>query len=87
MHALVVEVVGHGQEFDGPLIGQAVADKVHAPDFVDALGHLQRHALRRRPPDFLAPAHGQVSFGVKAIHALVVHAEEPRAQDVVDARL
>ena len=56
----MAEVVRHGQAFVAPAGGQAVAHEVHAPQLVDVLGKLQRHALRCRPPDLLAPAHGQV---------------------------
>jgi hypothetical protein len=41
----VAEVIGHGQTLDAPAVGQAVADEVHAPDLIDRLGDLQRHAL------------------------------------------
>ncbi len=36
IRALVAEVVGHAQALQAPAIGQAVADKVLAPDLVDA---------------------------------------------------
>src|SRR5574337_400144 len=32
--AFVTEVVGHRQALDAPAVGQAVADKVHAPHFI-----------------------------------------------------
>ena len=38
LHAFVAEVIGHGQALDAPATGQAVADEVHAPHLVDALG-------------------------------------------------
>jgi hypothetical protein len=85
VHALVAEVVGHRQKFDASSIGQAVADEVHAPHLVDALGQLQRHPLRGGPLGLLALAHGQVGFAVQAIHAFVVHAGKLRAQQIVDA--
>ena len=34
LDALVAVVIGHRQAFDAPARGQAVADKVHAPDFI-----------------------------------------------------
>jgi hypothetical protein len=37
----VAEVIGHGQALDAPPVGQAVADEVHAPHLVDALGDVQ----------------------------------------------
>lgn len=45
VHALVTEVVGHGQTLDAPPSGQAVADEVHAPDFIDGPALVQRHAF------------------------------------------
>lgn len=45
VHALVAEVVGHRQELDTLAVGQAIADEVHAPYFVDVFGQLQRHSL------------------------------------------
>ena len=53
--------------------------------FVDALGQLQRHALRRGPLDLLAPTHGQVRFAVQPVHPFVVHAGKFRTQHIVDA--
>lgn len=36
LHALIAEVVCHGEKLDGAAAGQAIADKAHAPDFVTA---------------------------------------------------
>ena len=81
----MAEVIGHRQALDAPSIRQAIADEVHAPDFVDALGQLQRHALAGRALGLLAFAYGQLGLAVQPVHALVVHAGEFRAQHVVDA--
>lgn len=45
VHALVAEVVSHGRTLDAPPAGQAVADEVHAPDFIDGPVLVQRHAF------------------------------------------
>jgi hypothetical protein len=38
LQALMAEVIGYGQAFDAPAIGQAVRDEIHAPHLVDRLG-------------------------------------------------
>ena len=85
VHALVAEVVGHGQALQSPSVGQAVADEIHAPHLIDRPGQLQRHALAGGPANLLAFAHGQVGDAVQAVDALVVDARELRAQKIVDA--
>lgn len=40
VHALVAKIVCHGQTLDAPAIGQAVADKIHAPHLIDVLCEL-----------------------------------------------
>jgi hypothetical protein len=52
----MAEVIGHCQALDAPPAGQAVADEVHAPDLIDAVGQLQWHALRSRPLGLVAPS-------------------------------
>ena len=76
VHGFVAEVVGHGQTLQAPAVGQAVADEVHAPHFVDPGGDVQRRALGRRPAHLLAPAHGQVGIAVQPVHPLVIDARE-----------
>jgi hypothetical protein len=40
VHALVAKIVCHGQTLDAPAIGQAVADKIHAPYLIELLCEL-----------------------------------------------
>jgi hypothetical protein len=46
---------------------------------------LKRHTLVDRALALLASAHSQVGLPVEAVHTLVVHAGELRAQHVADA--
>ena len=85
VHALVAEVIDHRETFDAPASTETVADEIHAPDLIDASGQLERHALRRRPSDLPAPAHGKVGFAVQPVHAFVVQPGKLRAQHVVNA--
>ena len=84
VHALVAEIVGHGQALEAPAVGQAVAHEVHAPHLIDALGDLQRHAFVHRALRLLALAHCQFGSAVEPVHALVIHLGELRAQKVVN---
>jgi hypothetical protein len=81
----VAEVIGHGQVLQTPPAREAVAHKIHAPDLIDRASQLKRHTLVDRALALLASAHSQVGLSVEAVHALVVHARELRAQHVVDA--
>ncbi len=85
VHRLVAEVIGHGQALQASSVGQAVADEVHAPNFIDLGGHAQRCALGRRPAHLLAFAHGKVGIAVQPVYALVIDSEEVSAQQVVHA--
>src|SRR5574343_72899 len=85
LHAFMADAVGHGQALDAPPVGQTVADKVHAPHLVDALGDVERRALHHRPLGLLALAHRQVGRAVEPIHPLVVDARKLAAQQVVHA--
>lgn len=85
LHAFVAEVVGHGQALDAPPVGQAVADEVHAPHLVDALGDVQGRALHHRALGLLALANRQIGRAVEPVHPLVIDAREVVAQQVVHA--
>lgn len=85
VHALVAKIVGHGQALDAPAIGQAVADKIHAPHLIDVVRDLQRHAIAHRPFDLLALPDGQLGGAVEPIHALVVDLGKVRTQQIMDA--
>jgi hypothetical protein len=85
VHALVAEVVGDGQALDAPTAGWAVADEVHAPDFVDGLAFVQWHAFELQALLAAALAHRQVSQLVEPVHALVVDLGARSAQQVADA--
>jgi len=84
LHALVAEVVGHGEKLDAAAAGQAVTHEVHAPDLVDGARQLQRHALGDRPLGLSALAHRQTRLQ-QTQHPFVVHVGEFGAQQVVDA--
>ena len=85
VHALVAEVVGHGQALDAPPAGQAVADEVHAPHLVDRLTLVQRHAFELQALLAAALAHRQIGQLVEPVHALVVDLRACRAQQVANA--
>ncbi len=85
VHTLVAKIVCHGQTLDAPPIGQAVADKIHAPHLIDVLRELQRHALAHRQFDLLALPHGQLGSAVEPIHAFVIDPGKFRAQQIMDA--
>lgn len=70
VHALVAEVVGDGQALDAPPAGQAIRDEVHAPDFVNGLAFVQRHAFELQA--LLAPAlaYRQVGQLVQPVYAV-----------------
>ncbi len=72
VHALVAEVIGHGQALDAPTAGQAVADEVHAPDFIDGTALVQRHPFELQALLAAALTHRQVGQSVEPVHALVV---------------
>ena len=79
----MTEVVGHGQAFGPPAVGQTVADEVHAPHLVEAVRGLQRRALVDHSNGLLALAHRQSRGAVQPIDPLVVDAGELGAQQVV----
>ena len=82
----MAEVVGHRQALDAPPIGQAVADKIHAPDLIDVLRERQRHALAHRQFDLLAFPHCELGSTVEPIYALVIDLGKFRTQQIMDAR-
>lgn len=57
IHALVAEVIGDGQALDAPATGQAVGDKVHAPNFISVLALVQRNAFELQALYTTALAH------------------------------
>ncbi len=77
--ALAGEVIGDGQAFDSPAIGQCVADEVQAPGLVGTRGGNQRCALAAVLPGLVALAHRQALLAVEAVHLLVVGACRRRA--------
>ncbi len=80
----MTKVVGHGQAFEAPTIDQAVADKIHAPHFIDGFGDLQRHSLTDRSFGLLALPDRQVGDTIESIHTFVIHSGKLRAQQVMD---
>ena len=87
VHALVREVIGHGQALEAPGIGQGIADEVHAPDPVGCRGDRQRLPFKRWSLGLLASAHGEAGLAVEPVDLLVVHVGELRAQQVVQAAI
>src|SRR5574343_434880 len=85
VHALVAEVVGHGQALDAPPAGQAVADEVHAPHLVDGPALVQRHPFELQALLAAALAHRQVRQLVEPVHALVVDLRACGPQQIADA--
>ena len=85
VHALVAEVICQHQAPDAPVIGQAVRYKIHTPQILDLLRHLQVHPLAWWALDLLVPAHGQIGIFVQAVDPLMVDARKLRAQQIVDA--
>lgn len=55
------------------------------PDLVDRACQLQRHTFVGGALALLAPTHLQIGLSVEAVHALVIDAGKPRAQQIVDA--
>ena len=68
----MAEIIGHGQAFDPPAVGQAIAHEIHAPHLIDALGDLQRHPFVDRPLGLFTSAYRQLGHAVQPIHALVI---------------
>lgn len=71
VHAFVAEVVCDGQALDASPFGQAVADEVHAPDFIDEAALMQRHAIETQALHATVLAYRQVDQLVEPIRALV----------------
>lgn len=87
IHALVGEVIGHGQALEPSSVCPGIAHEVHAPDLIGCLGDRQRLPFKRWPLHLLAPAHGEAGLAVEPVHLLVVHVGKLRAQQVVQAAI
>lgn len=87
VHALVREVVGHGQALDAPAVGQTVGNEVHAPHLVDTASYRKWHALAGCAPHLLALTNRQLRLAVQPIDPLVVHAWELPTQQVMNAAI
>ena len=77
---LVAEVIGYRQTLDAPTRGQAVADKIHAPNRIDRLSHLQWHPLALGALGLFALPDRQVGRLIEPIDPFVIHSGKCWAQ-------
>jgi len=76
------EVIGNGQAFEAPTIGQGVADKVQSPCLIDSRCGHQKHSLAAVLLALVALASGQALLAVLTKHLLVIGAGKLALQHV-----